>query len=81
MRHTHIPSASSTICLSLWLKGGRVKCKTEEKKKQKLAEAIILAKNEITKTFLNEVKKAKVIQGTRVISVSLQNIIDYVKKY
>ena len=61
------------------LKGGRAKGETE-KKKQKIAEAIVAAKSEIIKTFLKTVSTAKATQGTRVTKGSLQDIIDSVKE-
>ena len=79
MDGTHIPLAPTTISPTIRLKGGRAKGETE-KKKQKLAEAIVAAKNEITERFLKTVNTAKATQVTRVAKGSLQAIIDDVKE-
>ena len=55
---THIPPALPTILPTKRLKGGRAKGETE-KKRQKLAEAIVAAKNEITEIFLKTMKTVK----------------------
>ena len=70
MDGTHIPLAPPTIRPTIRLKGGRAKGETE-KKKQKLAEAIVAAKNEITETYLKTMNTAKATQVTRAAKGSL----------
>ena len=76
---THIPLVPPTIRPTIRLKGGRAKGDTE-KKKGKLAEAIVAAKNEITETFLTTKNTTKATSGKRVANGSLQTIIDDVKE-
>ena len=76
---TSISHAPPTILPTKRLKGGRAKGETE-KKKQKLAEAIVAAKNEITETFLKMMKTANGKQVKRVAKGSLQSIIDDVRE-
>ena len=76
MYGTPIPASSPTIRTIIRLKGGRAKREIEEKK-QKLAETVVAAKKQTTKTFLKTVNKSQGTQGTR---GSLQAIIDDVKE-
>ena len=74
------PSLSSTLTDDpvLRAKGGRAKGETEQKKQQ-LADAVVAAKNEIAKLFLETVNTAKATTGKRVTNGALQAIIDDVR--